>query len=93
MRRRIHSTGEVAVAIALGSAHDRLAADVVTSAKRSARAPHLSQGGSAELVAMTTIFAADSFGLPVSTTHVLSSASLARWRRTAPLQWGTSGTC
>ena len=31
------------------------------------------QGASAELVAMGTIFAADMFGLPVSTTHVLSS--------------------
>ena len=31
------------------------------------------QGASAELVAMSTIFAADSLGLPVSTTHVLSS--------------------
>jgi PiT family inorganic phosphate transporter len=31
------------------------------------------QGASAELVAMTTIGAADMFGLPVSTTHVLSS--------------------
>jgi inorganic phosphate transporter, PiT family len=31
------------------------------------------QGASAELVAMGTIMAADSFGLPVSTTHVLSS--------------------
>ncbi len=31
------------------------------------------QGASAELVAMATIAAADSFGLPVSTTHVLSS--------------------
>lgn len=31
------------------------------------------QGASAELVAMTTIGAADVFGLPVSTTHVLSS--------------------
>lgn len=36
---------------------------------------HLSygQGASAELVAMATISAADRFGLPVSTTHVLSS--------------------
>ncbi len=36
---------------------------------------HLSyaQGASAELVAMTTIGLADVFGLPVSTTHVLSS--------------------
>jgi inorganic phosphate transporter, PiT family len=31
------------------------------------------QGASAELVAMTTIAAADSLGVPVSTTHVLSS--------------------
>jgi PiT family inorganic phosphate transporter len=31
------------------------------------------QGGAAELVAMCTILAADRFGLPVSTTHVLSS--------------------
>ncbi|MCG5029612.1 inorganic phosphate transporter, partial [[Ruminococcus] torques] len=31
------------------------------------------QGASAEVVAMGTIFAADHFGLPVSTTHVLSS--------------------
>jgi len=31
------------------------------------------QGASAELVAMGTIFAADQLGLPVSTTHVLSS--------------------
>jgi PiT family inorganic phosphate transporter len=36
---------------------------------------HLSyaEGASAELIAMATIFAADRFGLPVSTTHVLSS--------------------
>ncbi len=36
---------------------------------------HLSyaQGASADLVAMVTIFAADKFGLPVSTTHILSS--------------------
>jgi PiT family inorganic phosphate transporter len=31
------------------------------------------QGASAELVTMATIFAADKFGLPVSTTHILSS--------------------
>jgi PiT family inorganic phosphate transporter len=31
------------------------------------------QGASAELVAMCTILAADTYGLPVSTTHVLSS--------------------
>ncbi len=37
------------------------------------------QGAAAEIVAMATIGAADSFGLPVSTTHVLSSVSRARW--------------
>jgi PiT family inorganic phosphate transporter len=31
------------------------------------------QGGAAELVAAATIAMADSFGMPVSTTHVLSS--------------------
>jgi PiT family inorganic phosphate transporter len=31
------------------------------------------QGAAAELVAAGTIFAADHYGLPVSTTHVLSS--------------------
>ena len=47
---------------------------VVTVGEKIGKA-HLTyaQGASAELVAMTTIAAADSFGLPVSTTHVLSS--------------------
>jgi PiT family inorganic phosphate transporter len=31
------------------------------------------QGASAGLIAMGTIYAADTFGLPVSTTHILSS--------------------
>ena len=44
----------------------------------------------AELVAMATIFAADNFGLPVSTTHVLSSGvagTMAANR--SGLQWST----
>ena len=48
------------------------------------------QGAAAEITAMTTIAAADSFGLPVSTTHVLSSAvagTMAANR--SGLQWGT----
>lgn len=47
---------------------------VVTVGERIGKT-HLSyaQGASAELVAMMTIGAADGFGLPVSTTHVLSS--------------------
>jgi PiT family inorganic phosphate transporter len=45
---------------------------------------------SAELVAMITIGAADNFGLPVSTTHVLSSGvagTMAANR--SGLQWST----
>src|SRR5262245_6213932 len=66
---------KVAVAIALGLGTmvgwKRI---VVTVGERIGKA-HLTygQGGSAELVAMSTIGAADLFGLPVSTTQVLSS--------------------
>jgi PiT family inorganic phosphate transporter len=66
---------KVAVAIALGLGTmigwKRI---VVTVGEKIGKA-HLTyaQGASAELVAMTTIGAADMFGLPVSTTHVLSS--------------------
>jgi inorganic phosphate transporter, PiT family len=66
---------KVAVAIALGLGTmvgwKRI---VVTIGERIGKT-HLTyaQGASAELVAMTTIAAADMFGLPVSTTHVLSS--------------------
>jgi inorganic phosphate transporter, PiT family len=47
---------------------------VVTVGEKIGKA-HLTyaQGASAELIAMITIGAADMFGLPVSTTHVLSS--------------------
>jgi PiT family inorganic phosphate transporter len=48
------------------------------------------QGAAAELTAMATIGAADWFGLPVSTTHVLSSGvagTMAANR--SGLQWGT----
>ncbi|HYX74650.1 MAG TPA: inorganic phosphate transporter [Steroidobacteraceae bacterium] len=66
---------KVAVAIALGLGTmvgwKRI---VVTIGERIGRT-HLTyaQGACAELVAMSTIAAADMFGLPVSTTHVLSS--------------------
>jgi len=66
---------KVAVAIALGLGTmvgwKRI---VVTVGERIGKS-HLAyaQGGCAELVAMGTIGAADAFGLPVSTTHVLSS--------------------
>lgn len=48
------------------------------------------QGASAELVAMGTILAADRFGLPVSTTHVLTSGVAGTMAESgAGLQWGT----
>ena len=63
----------VAIALGLGTmvAWKRI---VVTVGERIGKS-HLTygQGGAAELVAMTTIGAADAFGLPVSTTQVLSS--------------------
>ncbi|MGO9776842.1 MAG: inorganic phosphate transporter [Terracidiphilus sp.] len=66
---------KVAVALALGLGTmvgwKRI---VVTVGERIGK-EHLSyaQGATAELVAMATIFAANLWGLPVSTTHVLSS--------------------
>jgi PiT family inorganic phosphate transporter len=66
---------KVAVALALGLGTmvgwKRI---VVTVGERIGK-QHLSyaQGASAELVAMATIFLANNFGLPVSTTHILSS--------------------
>jgi inorganic phosphate transporter, PiT family len=63
----------VAIALGLGTmvGWKRI---VVTVGERIGKS-HLTyaQGASAELVAMATIGAADMFGLPVSTTHVLSS--------------------
>jgi inorganic phosphate transporter, PiT family len=83
---------KVSVAIALGLGTmigwKRI---VVTVGERIGK-EHLTyaQGAAAEITAMTTIAAADSFGLPVSTTHVLSSAvagTMAANR--SGLQWGT----
>ena len=63
----------VAIALGLGTmiGWKRI---VVTVGEKIGKA-HLTyaQGASAELVAMATIAAADAYGLPVSTTHVLSS--------------------
>ncbi len=48
------------------------------------------QGASAELVAMATIGAADVFGMPVSTTHVLSSGVAGTMAANGSgLQWAT----
>jgi PiT family inorganic phosphate transporter len=83
---------KVAVAIALGLGTmigwKRI---VVTVGERIGKT-HLTyaQGASAELVAMLTIGAADIYGLPVSTTHVLSSGVAGTMvAKRSGLQWMT----
>jgi PiT family inorganic phosphate transporter len=83
---------KVAVAIALGLGTmigwKRI---VVTVGERIGKT-HLTyaQGASAELVAMVTIGAADIYGLPVSTTHVLSSGVAGTMvANRSGLQWAT----
>jgi PiT family inorganic phosphate transporter len=83
---------KVAVAIALGLGTMVGWKRIVVTVGEKIGKEHLTyaQGASAELVAMITIGAADSFGLPVSTTHVLSSGvagTMAANR--SGLQWGT----
>ena len=66
---------KVAVALALGMGTMVGWKRIVVTVGEKIGKEHLTyaQGATAELVAMVTIFAADNFGLPVSTTHVLSS--------------------
>ncbi|CAN5425603.1 inorganic phosphate transporter [soil metagenome] len=66
---------KVAVAIALGLGTMVGWKRIVVTVGEKIGKTHLTygQGASAELVAMVTIGAADLYGLPVSTTHVLSS--------------------
>ena len=66
---------KVAVAFALGLGTMVGWKRIVVTVGEKIGKTHLTygQGASAELVAMVTIGLADSFGLPVSTTHVLSS--------------------
>ncbi len=66
---------KVAVAIALGLGTMVGWKRIVRTVGEKIGKTHLTyaQGASAELVAMATIGAADMFGMPVSTTHVLSS--------------------
>ncbi|WP_208507796.1 inorganic phosphate transporter [Variovorax paradoxus] len=66
---------KVAVAIALGLGTMIGWKRIVVTVGEKIGKTHLSyaQGASAEVVAMVTIGAADMYGLPVSTTHVLSS--------------------
>jgi PiT family inorganic phosphate transporter len=66
---------KVAVALALGLGTMVGWKRIVVTVGEKIGKEHLTyaQGACAELVAMATIFAADNFGMPVSTTHVLSS--------------------
>ena len=66
---------KVAVALALGLGTMIGWKRIVVTVGEKIGKTHLTyaQGASAELVAMCTILAADNYGLPVSTTHVLSS--------------------
>jgi PiT family inorganic phosphate transporter len=80
----------VAIALGLGTmvGWKRI---VVTVGEKIGKA-HLTygQGASAELIAAATIIAADQFGLPVSTTHVLSSGIAGTMMANGSgLQWST----
>jgi inorganic phosphate transporter, PiT family len=83
---------KVAVAIALGLGTMIGWKRIVKTVGEKIGRDHLTyaQGAAAEITAMATIGAADGFGLPVSTTHVLSSGvagTMAANR--SGLQWGT----
>ena len=76
---------KIAVAIALGLGTMVGWKRIVVTVGEKIGKTHLTyaQGASAELVAMATI-GRPNWGLPVSTTHVLSSGVAGRWWPTAP---------
>jgi inorganic phosphate transporter, PiT family len=83
---------KVAVALALGLGTMIGWKRIVVTVGEKIGKDHLTyaQGAAAEITAMATIAAADVYGLPVSTTHVLSSGvagTMAANR--SGLQWGT----
>jgi inorganic phosphate transporter, PiT family len=83
---------KVAVAIALGLGTMIGWKRIVVTVGEKIGKEHLTyaQGAAAELTAMATIGAADSFGLPVSTTHVLSSGVAGTMAANhSGLQWNT----
>jgi inorganic phosphate transporter, PiT family len=83
---------KVAVALALGMGTIVGWKRIVVTVGEKIGKEHLTyaQGASAELVAMATIFAADNLGLPVSTTHVLSSGVAGTMvANGSGLQWST----
>ncbi len=83
---------KVAVALALGMGTMIGWKRIVVTVGEKIGKEHLTyaQGASAEIVAMATIGAADMFGLPVSTTHVLSSGVAGTmFANKSGLQWST----
>ncbi|MGQ0809913.1 MAG: inorganic phosphate transporter [Nitrospiraceae bacterium] len=83
---------KVAVAIALGMGTMIGWKRIVVTVGEKIGKQHLSyaQGATAELVAMSTIGAAETLGLPVSTTHTLSSGVAGTMvANRSGLQWGT----
>src|SRR5215510_920075 len=83
---------KVAVALALGLGTMVGWKRIVITVGEKIGKNHLTygQGGAAEITAMATIGAADWFGLPVSTTHVLSSGVAGTMRANrSGLQWST----
>jgi PiT family inorganic phosphate transporter len=83
---------KVAVAIALGLGTMIGWKRIVVTVGEKIGKDHLTyaQGAAAELTAMATIGAADAFGLPVSTTHVLSSGVAGTMvANHSGLQWAT----
>jgi PiT family inorganic phosphate transporter len=83
---------KVAVALALGMGTMIGWKRIVVTVGEKIGKEHLTyaQGACAEIVAMATIGAADMFGLPVSTTHVLSSGVAGTmFANKSGLQWST----
>ena len=83
---------KVAVALALGLGTMVGWKRIVVTVGEKIGKDHLTygQGAAAEITAMATIGAADYFGLPVSTTHVLSSGVAGTMAANhSGLQWGT----
>jgi PiT family inorganic phosphate transporter len=83
---------KVAVALALGLGTMVGWKRIVVTVGEKIGKDHLTygQGAAAEITAMATIGAADYMGLPVSTTHVLSSGVAGTmWANKSGLQWST----
>jgi PiT family inorganic phosphate transporter len=83
---------KVAVALALGLGTMVGWKRIVVTVGEKIGKDHLTyaQGAAAEITAMITIGAADTMGLPVSTTHVLSSGVAGTMAANhSGLQWGT----